>query len=458
MTEVHPHTTSPPARPASISPAAVAPIVAARFFSSTAYYSVVPIIAIWLVLAKHVPTATAASAAGVLVLVTRAGYLAAVPVERALGVRKALLVSGALAVGACVVGQLMPSAPPNPVLFTFVVALGLASSSITLILRVVVARVFPKNLVGGFSYLNLAVNIGAAVGPIIGTVFISHSPQHLLLGVTTFQMVAVIAAFLITDDRVVEPHAGVQAASDAPGSRTSSSTPEQHEPDTDTDTDTDREVTPPPGSNIAALIVFGALSSLTFAAYGALFTALPNVLAATDDSWVVGAAFAVNAGLVILLQLPVGRSIGRRTVDDAAGMARWAALGNVAVAVSCSVLVLVSVVQGKKWFVVGFLVAIAVFTLGEVIFTPVYDSLVASLSATRHQSTSFAVVGVAWGSLEAAATSAGILVMSQHSGAATTAVWTAAAAVTIIAALGFILAAPRFPGAIPTPGGAHAIG
>lgn len=343
---------------------------------------------------------TAASLVGLLVLTTRAGYIATVPLVSRLGTRPTLLLAGLLAMGAAVAAQLIPGGQNGLILYPVVCVLGFAFASITLVLRVMTSELFDDSLVKGYSYLNLAVNAGSGSGPAVGALVLAVAPGQLLMGTAILQAIAIAAALKL---KVAGP------------------TPAR------TNIPTFSEVRP----SLKKFLPFMLLSSMTFAIYGLIFNAFPSSVAAAHGSWVVGVMFAVNAGIIVIFQVLIGRVIQERTNGATDRLLTWAGLGNILIAIS----VVAIIFSISTWWAVVFL-AIVIFTVGEMIFSPLYDSLTMELRGALGKPGAFALVGLSWGGFEALATTFGVILLS---GTVTTqmVVWSVVAIVGVGVAVSF---------------------
>jgi MFS family permease len=140
----------------------------------------------------------------------------------------------------------------------------------------------------------------------------------------------------------------------------------------------------------------------------------------------VGVAFAVNTGLIVVLQLPIARAIeGRRRMR---ALALMPALWLVAWLV---------VDAGVAWLdttaaFVAVAVGVGVFGVGECFHGPAHQALVADIAPGHLRGRYFAVHSLSWGLAGTVGPAVGGLVLAS----APFALWPAAAAVCGVAALG----------------------
>jgi MFS family permease len=131
---------------------------------------------------------------------------------------------------------------------------------------------------------------------------------------------------------------------------------------------------------------FCILLAITFFGYAQTISSLPNY--ATADLGIMPAiysiVFAVNGGMVVLLQIPV------TWIAVKARRTTVLALGQVFMAVGLGMVFFVS-------DLLGVILAIVVFTIGELIHSAVFSTVVADMAPERLRGTYMGVSGLAFG-------------------------------------------------------------
>jgi MFS family permease len=149
----------------------------------------------------------------------------------------------------------------------------------------------------------------------------------------------------------------------------------------------------------------------------------------------VGAAFAVNTGLIVIVQLPVSHLLeGRRRMRALALMPTlW-------------IVAWLLVDGGVYWFnatsaFVIVAVAVGIFGIGECFHGPAHQALVADIAPGHLRGRYFAVHSLSWGLAGTVGPAAGGFLL----GAAPFALWPAAAGVCLVAAVGSLMLERRVP-------------
>jgi DHA1 family multidrug resistance protein-like MFS transporter len=235
------------------------------------------------------------------------------------------------------------------------VLLCLTAAGVGISIHAVVARGLIATLVTArepqlraFSLINVAANVAAAAGPLLAGAMLSLSsdPPILLVASGCYLF---SAALILTTLRL--PPALLQPA--GPGSETS------------------------PLRTYMRLFrddEFRRLSAFNFVGwfmYAQLFSALPIYLFATiENPALVGTFFVLNGVLIIGLQMPVSR-LTARLVSDASVSSRRVPLMLTASILCFAVSFLVIAAGAPVWTLY---LAVALFTLGEMVFMPLSDS------------------------------------------------------------------------------------
>ncbi|MFL5954609.1 MAG: MDR family MFS transporter [Gaiellaceae bacterium] len=149
----------------------------------------------------------------------------------------------------------------------------------------------------------------------------------------------------------------------------------------------------------------------------------------------IGAIFFVNTAMIVLLQLPISRAIeGRRRLRALALMPLlW-------------VVAWLLVDAGGYWFeatsaFVVFTIALAIFGVGECFHGPAHQALVAEIAPDRLRGRYFATHSLSWGLAGTVGPAVGGFVLA----AAPFALWPAAAAVCLVAAIISLRTEARVP-------------
>jgi MFS family permease len=337
----------------------VTALITVRMTSASGYFALLPFLGLWLVDEQHLSGSGAGVVVAATIVGTRCGGLLLVPAIRKMGLRRSVLVAyrmaGVLLAGSGAATPLSMAAW-LPIFF----ALGLCLAAATTAIKALVAAAYPEQRqLHGFTYLNVAVNAGSALGPVFGGAVIAFRPALLpLVGCVSF-VVSAASSFWLPVARYAE----------RPAPRPS------------------RSRNPIPG----AFILFVLPTMGTWLAYAQVFTVLPVFLAPRIDPSRLGWVFTLNAVLVIALQVPVSSLLGR-VAPHLRGL-----VGNFGMALSVVLFGL-----GASLGVSGVVVAMVVFTVAELIWSPLYDTEVNVRRGTLSSALAFGAAGVLWGGAEAA--------------------------------------------------------
>lgn len=353
----------------------LAALTVTRGIGSMAYYVYAPFFGVWLIREQSLPAAESGTVVGAFILTTRAGSILLPALVRLLGERGAVILSYAATV--CLFWGMYSPGSGYPLFAWYVLSglLGFAFSGATLALKSFVAeRVGEDKRVGAFSFLNLAVNIGAALGPVVGGWVVTKDASILPLVASGLQILSVFVAFSLPGGRF-----------ELKGSR----------------------ARPVGGWRPSRRFLgFVGASSLTWIAYVQLFNVFPVYAEGHLDERVIGALFSVNAAMIILLQVPAGRALQRAWQDKSSrlfGVHPLLLLANLCLALSMFLFV-----AARSWLWPLVFAGVILFTLSELLWSPMYDTGVAHLRDGMNAAAAFGIVGVAWGMAEALGSSLGI--------------------------------------------------
>lgn len=377
----------------------LAALITVRTLGTTAFYGWVPFVAVWLNNARSSLSAIEiGTVVGILIVTTRGGALLLPGVVRKLGVRWTIAASY---IAGASTFLLFITIRETSALWTSVLAacLGIAFAGGTLGIKVLAAsHEDDAKRLRAFSLLNVATNLGAAIGPVIGSFLATKQGAWLPSSITVLLVVASISALAVQEPR-----------------HTYSST--RNAANTE-----DRALMADKG-----LLLFLILSSVTWLGYAQLFNVLPIAAMGTRMELLVPLIFTINAIIIISLQLFVSDLIGRpgRRYSDF----QLLAFGNVLTAIglagfACDASVL--------W-----LAGILVFSFGEMVWSPLLDLMAVRQRGSFAMPMALAWSGVAWGIAESVGAFVGTTLAL---GGASTTPFVLGAAASLFAGLAWALA------------------
>ncbi|WP_424890096.1 MFS transporter [Streptomyces sp. XH2] len=347
-------------------------LVVARATSCAGFFAVLPYLGLWLVDSRGLSGADAGLVVGAAILANRAGGVLLVPLIHRLGLKASV---GAGYLGAALAFAVLGAGLRLPAYGWLVVAAlaGLSLAMATTAMKAQVAAFPPDQRLRGFSYLNMAVNAGSAVGPVIGGALLEWHAGWLPLAAAALDLVALAAVPAL------------------PGTWRASEPPQQAAGNDDGEKGRGRWLPQRP------FVAFSLLVCGTWVAYAQVFDVLPAYLGDTISTRDLGLVFTLNAVLVVALQVPVS-ALSRRVLNrPRAGFGLLCTAANVILAAA-----VVLFAFGRTGGLGLLLAAMVLFTLSELVWSPLYDAQVGERRGSLSTTAAYALAGVAWGAAESA--------------------------------------------------------
>ncbi|WP_367139343.1 MULTISPECIES: MFS transporter [Streptomyces] len=359
-------------------------LVVARATSCAGFFAVLPYLGLWLVNSRGLTGADAGLVVGAAILANRAGGVLLVPLIHRLGLKASV---GAGYLGAAVAFAVLGAGLRLPAYGWLVLAAlaGLSLAMATTAMKAQVAAFPPDQRLRGFSYLNMAVNAGSAVGPVIGGALLEWHAGWLPLAAAVLDLVALAAVPALPGAwRASEP-ARQAAADDGDGVGKKGR---------------GRWLPQRP------FVAFSLLVCGTWVAYAQVFDVLPAYLGDAISTRDLGLVFTLNAVLVVALQVPVS-ALSRRVLSRPhAGFGLLCTAANVILAAAVLLFAF-----GRTGGLGLILAAMVLFTLSELVWSPLYDAQVSERRGKLSTTAAYALAGVAWGAAESAGAWLGTLLV-----------------------------------------------
>ncbi len=372
------------------------------FVLSICSFMIVPLLALYLATGLGVPAGRVGVVLAVMAVANQGLQLFVGVVSDRLGSR-AVFSLGILAASLGYLGFAL--APPFALQLVCAFTLGLGRATVSLVGKVLLTQEAGERRASALTLRSIAVNAGAAVGPIIGGLLFGR------FGAVLATVVVVHAVFWLVLIRTIPRHAP------APRER------------------------PRLRAQFAALLGNRGLLALAIVSVGFwyLYTQVTfTVPLYADDRFAlggkVGLLFAVNAVLAVALQYWVVAWFGRHGDEW-----RTLAIGSALVGAAFLTLPVVP----SAW---SLLVFIVIFSLGEIIVVPTVDILTANLAAESAIGGSFGLASLGWaagGVLGSLLGGAGYEAASRGGGVGW--FWLASGLVGVVAAAAFLVLRHRFP-------------
>ncbi|MFI6932808.1 MFS transporter [Streptomyces sp. NPDC050287] len=358
-------------------------LVVARAASCAGFFAVLPYLGLWLMDDRGLSGASAGLVVGASILANRAGGVLLVQLIHRLGLKASV---GVGYLGAVVVFGVLGMGLRLPTYGWLVLAVlvGLFLAMATTAMKAQVAAFPPDQRLRGFSYLNMAVNAGSAVGPVIGGQLLEWQADRLPLSAALLDLVALAVVPALPGDWRAADRSGAPApAGSTVGRRL-------------------------PGRRFAT---FTLLVCGTWVAYAQVFDVLPAYLGDSVGTRELGLVFTLNAVLVVALQVPVSALSRRLLNHPRAGFGLLCLTANAVLALA---VVLFGLGRSAGFGLV--LTAMVLFTLSELVWSPLYDTQVGERRGELSTTAAYALAGVAWGSAESVGAWLGTLLVVHRSG------------------------------------------
>lgn len=341
----------------------LAAIVVVRAASAAGYFVLLPFLGLWLVRTQGLSLGAGGAVVAATILATRAGGVLLAPVVVRFGCRRSITVGYVLAAALLAVSVRVSGGVV--IWVALMTVLGLLLSAATTAQKALVAEAFTTETarMKGFGYLNVAVNAGSALGPIVGGIAYRWHENGLPLPAAALLLVAALASlFLPVTHAEAAPWRGFLVF--------------------------DRE-----------LFVFLAMTAGTWVGYSMAFNVLAAYLTPEIGADQIGLLFTLNAVLVIFGQVPVGVRVAGLlgSGNRRRAFGRVCLAGNAVMAVG---LLLFPV--GKSWGLPAAIAAMAIFTFAEMIWSTLYDAEVAVRRGKLPNAMAYGAAGLVWGGLESA--------------------------------------------------------
>lgn len=360
----------------------LAALVVTRATSCAGFFAVLPYLGLWLVDDQGLSGGSAGLIVGASILANRGGAVLLIPLINWLGL-KTSVAAGYL--GAVVAFAVLGMGLRLPVLGWLVLAalVGLFLAMATTAMKATVAALPADQRLRGFSYLNMAVNAGSAVGPVIGGQLLDWHASWLPLSAAALHLVALAAVPALPG--AWRPSVRPQPITEGSRSRW---LPQRR------------------------FVFFSLLAGGTWVAYAQVMDVLPAYLGDTVDARDLGLVFTLNAVTVVALQVPMSW-LSRRVLNAPRGGfgILWAA----ASAVLAASVLLFALSRSVGLGLI--LAAMMLFSLSELVWSPLYDAQISERRGRLSAPAAYALAGVAAGASESVGAWLGMLLVVGHPGA-----------------------------------------
>lgn len=325
-----------------------------RVFNSIGFYIVIPLLSLWLVDVKNIEVGKASFIVAAFTFMSKAGSAFIGGIINKLGLRQSLFTG---LFGSSFVLLMITYFNNYFFLLLLVIVLGIFISLYNIALKTHISILEDHERLNAYALLNIAVNVGASIGPLMGGIVLDWNPKNLLMISMISYILAGIVALLL--------------------------------PKIQLDTKSSLNIFQfikyrKENDGFKLLFKFTLFSSVFWFLYAQIFTTFPVVFSQDFTGKSIGLFFTINAVTVILIQGAFAK------VQPYIRKELWYSIAFILIGFSFAVLWIKPTIP----FVV---IAIILFSVSEVIWVPMTDSELVVKRGGLSSSWAFGIAGVVWG-------------------------------------------------------------
>ncbi len=342
-----------------------------RIFNSIGFFIISPFLSLWLLKVKGLNLNDTSFIVASFTLSSKAGSVLVAGIIDHLGFKLSINIGLFLS---SLILFLITWTKPYILIVLLTILLGIAISLYNISLKAHISNQEDQVRLQSYALLNIAVNVGAAMGPLIAGVIFDWNPKFLLLLSMSNYFVAGMISMFLPRDQVKPKNTDKNVINFLIEERRS--------------------------IEFRIFIRFILLSSLFWFLYTQIFTTLPMYLSDNMDAKIIGLLFTLNSITVISVQGVFPK------LRNNLSSKMWYLVA--VLLISSSFLLLWT---SKSVFLV--MLAIVLFSISEIIWVPSVDHELSSLRGSLSSSWAFGISGVIWGVFESAGSYFGLNVFKQ---------------------------------------------
>ncbi|KYD11438.1 MFS transporter [Heyndrickxia sporothermodurans] len=326
-----------------------------RVFNSIGFFSIIPLLSLWLVEVKDIEISKASFIVAAFTFMSKAGSAFVGGIINKLGLKQSLLIG---LFGSSLTLLVITYSTNYFILLLFVITLGIFISLYNIALKTHISMLEESKRLNAYALLNIAVNVGASLGPLLGGLVLDWNPNNLLI-ISMFNYVfAGFIALLLPNIQLKKSEESLNIFEFIKYRKEN--------------------------KGFKTFLRFTLFSSIFWFLYTQIFTTFPVVFSQEFTGKTIGLLFTINAITVILIQgvFPKFQPLIRKEL--------WYSIAFVLIGISFMVLWLNPTIP----FVV---IAIIIFSISEIIWVPSIDSELVANRGELSSSWAFGVAGVVWG-------------------------------------------------------------
>lgn len=325
-----------------------------RVFNSIGFFSIIPLLSLWLVDVKDIDIGRASFIIAAFTFMSKAGSVFIGGIINKLGLKQSLLIG---LFGASFTLLVMTYFTHYFTILLCVITLGVFISLYNIALKTHLSMLEESKRLNAYALLNIAVNIGASLGPLLGGIILDWNPSHLLIiGMLNYVFAGLIALFL--------PNIKLESEESLNLLQLMKYRKENQ--------------------GLKTFFRFTLFTSIFWLLYTQIFTTFPVVFSQEFSGKMIGLFFTLNAITVILIQ-GIFPKVQRFICKEL-----WYSIALMLIGLSFILLW----IKPTVLFVV---IAIVLFSISEVIWVPTIDSELVTNRGKLSSAWAFSIAGVVWG-------------------------------------------------------------
>ncbi|MGQ3377796.1 MFS transporter [Priestia filamentosa] len=327
-----------------------------RVFNAVGIFIFTPLLALWLINTKNITVGEASVIVATFTFFQKAGSIFTGGIINKFGVKNSLLAG---LWGTALTLVMINYIRNFVLLIAIVIILGILISLYNISLKTHISYLEEKERITAFAMLNIALNVGASIGPVIGGWFLSWNPHTLMLASSAGFIIAGISALFLKKDKP---------------------TGEASERLKLTQYIKENYKKP----ELISFVKFLIFSGFFWFLYGHVFATFPVVMADYFNAKVIGTFFTINAVTVIVMQIVFIKC------KDVFSINAWYVISLGLISLSFFL------IWSSPTYMYVF-IGILIFSFAEVIWVPNVDNGVVKARGSLSPPWAFAISGIIWG-------------------------------------------------------------
>ncbi|KYD26792.1 MFS transporter [Geobacillus sp. B4113_201601] len=326
-----------------------------RVFNSIGFFVYVPLLSLWLVKMKDLDITETSFIMAAFTFVSKAGNMLVGGIVDKFGIKNSLVIG---LWGAALLLTMLTIVNSYPLLFLIALVLGISTSLYNVSLKTHISLLQENERLRAFALLNIAVNVGASIGPFLGGWLLDWNSSSTIMAAIVCYVLAGGISLLLPRITSEDAEKGINIVQFVKNSRSD--------------------------PHFFIFIRFIAFSGLFWFLYTQLFTTFPVVVSQHFSGKTIGLFFTVNAMTIIVFQGFYPK------IQPKWKMEYWYALALVLIVASYFLLW----ISHHFWII---FVSVVLFSMAEIIWVPMIDHQLIEKKGMLSSSWAFGISGVLWG-------------------------------------------------------------